>query len=36
MLLVVVLLLNALISGLRRWRERLDGGTVGLSPALAA
>jgi tungstate transport system permease protein len=35
-LLAVVLLLNALISGLRRWRERLDGGTVGLSPALAA
>jgi tungstate transport system permease protein len=35
-LLAVVLLLNALISGLRRWRERLDGGVVGLNPALAA
>jgi hypothetical protein len=31
-----VLLLNAVISALRRWRERLDGGVAGLNPALAA
>jgi tungstate transport system permease protein len=35
-LLAVVLLLNAVISALRRWRERLDGGVAGLNPALAA
>jgi tungstate transport system permease protein len=35
-LLSVVLLLNALISALRRWRERLDGGVIGATPALAA
>lgn len=36
-LLAVVLLLNALISGLRRWRERRDGGvTAGSTTALAA
>ena len=35
-LLTVVLLLNAVISALRRWRERLDGGVAGLNPALAA
>jgi tungstate transport system permease protein len=35
-LLAVVLLLNALISALRRWRERLDGGVTGATPALAA
>ena len=35
-LLVVVLLLNALISGVRRWRERLDGGVVAPAAVLAA
>lgn len=35
-LLSVVLLLNAVISVLRRWRERLDGGLTGFAPVLAA
>ena len=35
-LLAVVLLLNAVISALRRWRERLDGGVPGFTPVLAA
>ena len=35
-LLVVVLLLNALISGVRHWRERLDGGVVAPAAVLAA
>jgi tungstate transport system permease protein len=35
-LLSVVLLLNALISALRRWREQLDGGVTGFTPALAS
>ncbi len=35
-LLAVVLLLNALISGLRHWRERLDGGVVAPAAVLAA
>ena len=30
------LLLNALISGVRRWRERLDGGVVAPAAVLAA
>ena len=35
-LLAVVLLLNALISALRRWRERLDGGVAAPAPVLAS
>ena len=35
-LLVVVLLLNALISAVRHWRERLDGGVVAPAAVLAA
>ena len=34
-LLVVVLLLNALVSALRRWRERLDGGVMAPAAVLA-
>jgi ABC-type tungstate transport system substrate-binding protein len=34
-LLTVVLLLNALISAVRRWRERLDGGVAAPAPVLA-
>ena len=34
-LLTVVLLLNALISAVRRWRERLDGGVAVPAPVLA-
>ena len=35
-LLAVVLLLNALISALRRWRERLDGGVAAPAAVLAS
>lgn len=35
-LLAVVLLLNALVAALRRWRERLDGGAVVATTVLAA
>ena len=35
LLLAVVLLLNALISALRRWRERLDGGVAAPAAVLA-
>ncbi|GAB4204924.1 MAG: ABC transporter permease [Tibeticola sp.] len=35
-LLVVVLLLNALVAALRRWRERLDGGVVVATAVLTA
>ncbi len=35
-LLAVVLVLNALVAALRRWRERRDGGVVGFARALAA
>ena len=34
-LLTVVLLLNALISAVRRWRERMDGGVAAPAPGLA-
>jgi len=35
-LLSVVLALNALVSLLRGWRERADGGATGVAPAVAA
>jgi tungstate transport system permease protein len=35
-LLAVVLLLNALVSALRRWRERLDGGVLAPTAVLAS
>ncbi len=34
-LLAVVLLLNAAVGGLKRWRERVEGGHSGANPALA-